>query len=53
MEDTQIQIKISPDEKEIIRKASSQLTLGVSTYCRMVALEHARSMVEMGVPIQE
>ena len=44
--ETQIQIKIDSSEKEIIRQASKKLSLGCSTFTRVVALREAKRILE-------
>ena len=43
---TQIQIKISVEEKKIILEASKILSIGYSTFCRSFALEKARQILK-------
>jgi len=44
--ETQITIKLTIEEKEIIKKASEILSLGHSTFCRTFALEKAREIIK-------
>ncbi|KKK96958.1 hypothetical protein LCGC14_2657550 [marine sediment metagenome] len=39
---TQIIFELTKEEKEQIKEASKNLTLGYSTFCRMVVLREAR-----------
>jgi uncharacterized protein (DUF1778 family) len=44
--ETQVTIKLSDEEKELIQKASKTLGLGHSTFLRAVGLERAREIVK-------
>lgn len=43
---TQIQIKLTVEEKLILERASFLLGLGHSTFCRQVSLERARDLLQ-------
>ena len=40
-QETQISIKLSNSDKEIIKRAADLLGLGISSFCRMTSLEKA------------
>lgn len=42
--ETQITIKLTKEEKEIIEKASGLLGVGHSTFLKMIGLERAREL---------
>lgn len=44
--ETQIQIKINKEDKEIIKEASKRLALGYSTFCRQASIKEARRILE-------
>jgi len=49
--ETQIQIKIKPEEKQLIEEAGDFLGLGHSTFARMVCLERAREILKLNQPM--
>lgn len=44
--ETQVTIKLSNEEKELIQKASNSIGLGHSSFMRSVSLERAREIVK-------
>jgi uncharacterized protein (DUF1778 family) len=44
--ETQLQIRLSADEKELIKRASGIMSIGHSTFARVVCLEKARTLLK-------
>jgi uncharacterized protein (DUF1778 family) len=51
--ETQLQIKINHQEKELIKKAGKIIGLGHSTFARMVCLERAREILKENKVVEE
>jgi len=45
-QETQISIKLSNSDKEIIKIAADLLGLGISSFCRMTSLEKAHELIQ-------
>lgn len=44
--DSQIQIKINNEEKEMIKKVAKLLSIGYSTFCRQVSMKETRKILQ-------
>ena len=43
---THIIIELKPEEKNLIKEVSKKLSIGHSTFCRMIALKEAQKIKE-------
>lgn len=47
-----IQVQASEEEREVIRKASEKLSLSVSSFVRMIAIQEAKKIIQLEVITQ-